>query len=221
MEKQYLKQKYEELLKTSKKRNFKQRVELIFSLKDLDLKKPENQLEFYVVLPHELGKKPKICCVADNNVLQEAKNVFDTVLTQEDLKSIDKKSAKKLVKSHKWFVASSSLMPLLARVMGKFLGSRGKMPSPKAGTIITEKTSLKDLKQKLERLVKVVVKKQLAIQAVVGSEDMNPEHVVENVAELFNNVVKQLPREEKNLKAVYLKLTMSKPLKIYPLQKKD
>ncbi len=34
----------------SKKRNFKQKVDLIFNLKDLDLKKPEQQVEFFLKL---------------------------------------------------------------------------------------------------------------------------------------------------------------------------
>ena len=44
-------------LKKSKKRNFKQAIDLIINLKNLDLKKPEHQVEFFLQLPKYKGKK--------------------------------------------------------------------------------------------------------------------------------------------------------------------
>ena len=45
-----------------KQRKFKQGIELIINLKDVDLKKPEYQVNQYLQLPHGRGKKIKINC---------------------------------------------------------------------------------------------------------------------------------------------------------------
>lgn len=207
---------YKKLKEQAKKRNFTQRVEVIITLKDIDLRKPENHLEFYVTLPNNLGKEAKICCIAEPNIMDEAKKVFTKVLSAEQIKNIDKKKAKQIARSYDWFVATAGVMPLVARSLGKALGPLGKMPSPKAGTIITSKTNLEALKQKIEAMVKVVVKKQKAIQAAVASESMDDNAIAQNIAEFYNQVAKKLPREEKNIKSCYIKLTMSKPFRIYP-----
>ena len=46
----------EELRKNKKKRNFKESLELIIKLKELDLKKPENRINQTIILPHDIGK---------------------------------------------------------------------------------------------------------------------------------------------------------------------
>ena len=50
-------------LKKEKKRNFKQTVDLIINLKNLNLKKPEHQVEFFLELPKAKGKKTKVCAL--------------------------------------------------------------------------------------------------------------------------------------------------------------
>ncbi|MFH1212294.1 MAG: 50S ribosomal protein L1, partial [Candidatus Woesearchaeota archaeon] len=49
----------QELKKNSKKK-FKQSVDLVVALKDLNLKKPEEQVEFFATIPYAPGKK-KLC----------------------------------------------------------------------------------------------------------------------------------------------------------------
>lgn len=207
---------YKKLKEKAKKRNFNQRVEVVITLKDINLQKPENHLEFYVSLPNKIGKDPRICCISDPSIMEESKNLFTTVLSVEQLKKMDKKKAKSIARTHDWFISSAGVMPLVAKSLGKALGPLGKMPSPKAGTVITGKPNLGALKQKLNTLIKVVVKKQNAIQSAVASESMDEKSIAQNIAEFYNQVIKKLPREEKNVKACYIKLTMSKPLKIYP-----
>ena len=56
MDKSEVKKALEELKKSSKKRNFKQRIELIVNLKGLNMKKPEEQVELFVPLHYSTGK---------------------------------------------------------------------------------------------------------------------------------------------------------------------
>ena len=64
------KEKILEALKSirNKKRKFSQSVDLVVSLKELDLKKPEHQVDFFITLPADAKKKTKICahsCAGD------------------------------------------------------------------------------------------------------------------------------------------------------------
>jgi large subunit ribosomal protein L1 len=61
------------------KRNFKQSVDLIINLKDLDFKKPENQVDFYVTLQHGNGKTVRTCAFVGPELKDEAKAQVATV----------------------------------------------------------------------------------------------------------------------------------------------
>jgi len=57
----------------SKKRNFKQKVDLIVNLKDLDLKKPEQQVEFFLKIHYSKGKDSKICALVAPELASKVK----------------------------------------------------------------------------------------------------------------------------------------------------
>ncbi|HLD43473.1 MAG TPA: 50S ribosomal protein L1, partial [Candidatus Nanoarchaeia archaeon] len=61
MQKQEIKRILERVHKESPKKKFTQSIDYIVSFKDLDLKKTENQVEFFVVLNHGTGKESRIC----------------------------------------------------------------------------------------------------------------------------------------------------------------
>ena len=68
----------------NKKRNFSQAVDLVVSFKDLDLKKPEHQVDFFITLQNSPGKKAKIAALVAQELAAEAKNVCDEVVLQDD-----------------------------------------------------------------------------------------------------------------------------------------
>ena len=55
----------ENLRKSSKKRNFSQTFDIIVSLKELDLKKPESKINEDVFIPHGKGKESKVVVFSD------------------------------------------------------------------------------------------------------------------------------------------------------------
>jgi len=203
------------LREVSPKRNFKQSVDLIISFKDLDLKKQENQIDAFIVLHKDKGKKTKICAFTSKEMEQKAREVFDKVITEEDFEKYkDKKLAKKLAKEYDFFVASSSVMPKVAMVFGKFLGPRGKMPNPKAGCVVTEETNLKALSDKLQKTVHVVIKQNPFFQCLVGKEDMKDEDIKENIMTIYNSLIHLLPNEKHNINKIYIKFTMGPVVEI-------
>lgn len=93
--KENIQKSLEELRKNKKKRNFKESLELIIKLKDLDLKKPENRINQTIILPHDIGKSVKVCVIATGQLALKSKEAnADLVLGKDQLTDLanDKKS---------------------------------------------------------------------------------------------------------------------------------
>ncbi len=215
MDKEQVKKALKELRENSKKRKFSQSVDLVFTFRDLNLKNPEEQLDFSITLNHGLGRKVSVAALAGPEMAENAKDVCDIVVTQDDFdKYKDKKEAKKLASKYDYFIGQADIMPKIAGAFGRFLGPRGKMPNPKLGTILPGKAPVKPLYEKLQRTVRLVAKKAPMAQVKAGSESMKEEELIDNIITIYNQVIHHLPKEKSNLKDVYVKLTMSKPVKV-------
>ncbi|MBW3015042.1 50S ribosomal protein L1 [Candidatus Woesearchaeota archaeon] len=204
----------EQVKKDSKKRNFKQSYDLIITLKNLDLKKPEHTPDFFQELHFDIGKKKKIAALVGAELKDEASKVCDLVIIDDDFPGYDKKKQKAIAKDYDYFIAQANMMGKVATTFGKVLGPRGKMPNPKAGCVVPPKASLKPLYDKLQRLSRISVKKAQMMQMIVGKEDMKDEEVADNIITVYNGLIHHLPNEVNNVKAVMLKLTMGKPVEI-------
>lgn len=199
----------------SQKRNFTQSFDLIVNLRDIDLKKPENQLDFYVPLPFARGKPIKICALVGPELKEEAKKVCNKVVDVDEFDTYakDKKATKKLSEEFSYFIAQSNIMPQVAAAFGKVFGPRKKMPNPKAGCVVPPKAALKPLYDRLQKTVRILVKEKPLIQCLVGSEAMKDEEVAENIIILHDQIIHHLPNEQNNIKNIFLKLTMGAPFK--------
>ena len=199
----------------SKERKFSQTVDLIITLKGLNLKNPDDQVEFFVSLPHNTGKKRKVCAIVGPEMMDKAKEVCDKVITQADFDQYkDKKALKKLANEYDYFIAQADIMPKVAAAFGRALGPRGKMPNPKAGCILPPKAPVQPVYERLQKMVRISAKKQLAVQLAVGKVDMDDAPLVENIKLIYDQLVHHLPGEQNNIRDVYLKLTMGSPVKI-------
>jgi large subunit ribosomal protein L1 len=203
-------------LKDSEKKNFKQKVDIILNLRGLDLKKPEHQIELFLELPKPKGKKTKICALVGPEMQDQAKTTMDGFVQLQEFEKYqsNKKLAKKLATQFDFFIGQATIMPKIATAFGRVLGPKGKMPNPKAGCIVPPNANLKTLYDKLQNTVKVSGKKAPLLQAIIGSQDSKEEEIIENAKFVFNNVVHALPQGENNIKSVYLKYTMGKPIRI-------
>jgi len=216
MDKKSIIKTFEELKKNSKERKFEQSVDLIVNLKDLNLKKPEEQVEFFAILPHPLKTKGKICAIVAQELEEEAKKVCDKVITQEELKKYqtDKKASKKLAEEFIYFIAQANIMAQIAGSLGRVFGPRGKMPNPKAGCVVPPKTALQPVYDRLQKTAKLSAKKLPIFHVKVGTTKSSDNEIAENVIYLYDQIVHHLPKEKHNVNNALLKLTMSKPMKL-------
>jgi large subunit ribosomal protein L1 len=216
IDKDSLKDALKNIKETSKKRKFKQKIDLIINLKGLDLKKPEQQVELYVQLHHPKGKRIKVCALVGPELKEEAEKNCDKTIAVDDFTEYqkDKRIVKRLAEEFDFFIAQATIMPKVAQVFGKFLGSRGKMPNPKAGCVVPPKTALKPLCDRLQYTAVLKAKVQQVIKCTVGEEGQEEEQVVDNVFTIYNALIHKLPQEENNIKDVLIKLTMGKPVEV-------
>ena len=210
-----IKQAIEEI-KKSQKRNFKQTVDVMINLKGLDLKKPEHQLEFFLQLPKQKGKTYKICALIGQELLDSAKENMDGHILATDFPKYqkDKKLAKKVATDYDFFVAQATIMPKVAGAFGRVLGPKGRMPNPKAGCIVPPNANLEQLYTRLQKTIKISAKKSPVVHTFIGNEDSSVDDLFENFKSLYNSVLHHLPQGENNVKSVFIKSTMGKPVKI-------
>jgi len=200
-----------EMRARTKKRNFRQSVELLVSLRDIDLRRPENRIRELVELPNGLGKEARVCVIASGDAALRAKRAGLDVLDREELEAMagDKKAAKKLAEQYDFFVAEAPLMPLIGRVLGPVLGPRGKMPTP-----VPPMADFKPVVERLKKSVRVVAWKAPNVYCRVGTEDMDDKALAENINAVIKALEDKLPRGLGNVKAVYVKMTMGPAVEV-------
>ncbi len=185
-------------LREGSKRNFNQSFDIIVNLKNIDLKKPENKFSKDIILPHGRGKDVNVAVISDS--------IPDSI-TKRDIEGISKQEIRNLVKKYEFFLCEAPLMPLVGKVLGRYLGPKGKMPKLITGNVDV-------LTRDTKKSVRIRVRDSPVIHVVVGSENMKDAEIKENVERLLEDVVKILPKGQSQIKNVYIKLTMSKPFKI-------
>ena len=118
-----------EVLKSYKPTKFDQSVEIHMRL-GIDAKQADQIVRGSIVLPHGIGKSQRVVVFAKGELAKAAEEAGAEVVGQEDL-------AKKIKDGWLDFdvcVATPDMMGMVGP-LGRALGPRGLMPSPKAGTV--------------------------------------------------------------------------------------
>ena len=197
----------EEILTDSKKldRKFKQNIDLVFNLKNLDLEVPKNRVDEEIVLPHGRGKNAKIVIFASGELAVKSKKHVDLLIKPEEIGGLakDKKQFKKVADEHDFFIAEAPLMPTIGKSLGTVLGPRGKMPKP-----VPPNADVSGMVKNLRNTVKVRSKSNKTFHTIAGNADMSKEQIAENVDVIIKRVVGSLERGRMNIGSVYIKTTM-------------
>lgn len=194
-------------LRKEKERKFNQTFDLIINLKKFDVKR--DSLNILIKLPYKIKEK-KVCAF-----LSSKNELVDTITEQEFSKYSKKEDVKNLIKKYDFFISQASLMPKVATSFGRVLGPSGKMPSPQLGILgEVNKDSLKSLKEKIDHTIKTRTKES-SLKVPIGKESMKDEEVLKNIMSVYKYLLNNLPRGKDNIKNIEVKLTMTKPQKIY------
>ncbi len=199
-------------VRKAKKKNFAQSVDLVFNLTDIDLKKPENRLNETVDLPYPPKKETKIVVFATGDLATRAKTSgADQVLGREDLDRYggNKKEVKKLADSADFFIAETTMMAAVGKVLGPVLGPRGKMPTP-----VPPNAPIENVVARHNKIVRVRIRDQLNTQCRIGSEDMSNDELAGNIQAVISRLETRLPKGLRNIHEIGVKTTMSSLVKI-------
>ena len=212
MQKEQIIKVIKELKENSPKRNFKQTIDIIINLKQIDIKKQDQKIDTFLTLNQTKGKPIKTCIFLDKQLEPKAKDKFTKIIIKEEFsKWTDKKELKKLAKSYDFFIAQANLMVQIAGTFGKYLGPLGKMPNPKAGCVVTMDSDLDFLADKLQKTIRLITKNEPILKASVGDQEMPDEQIADNILNIYNHITNNLPQHELNIKSVLIKFSMSPP----------
>lgn len=201
----------EQLRKSSKKRKFAQALDVVINFKNIDLKK--NPIDSFVIFQHSFTKQPKVCAVIDDDFVNKAKDSCDKILSKSELEKLDdQKEIKKLGKEFDFFISQANLMGLVATKFGRILGPLGKMPNPKIGGVVAPGADLNPVVTKFKKSIRVLSKNESIVKSKVGYEDMKDEELLANLVHLHEVISHALPHGDHNIKTMFLKFTMSKPV---------
>lgn len=198
-------------LEHSPKRNFVQTVDLSINLKDVDMSIPKNRIQEDIILPHGRGKPIKVCIFGSGEMLLKARDVADRVVSVEELGTIadDKKQAKKMANEFEYFIAEAPLMPTIGKRLGIVLGPRGKMPKP-----IPPGADPKPMIDNLRKSVSVRSRDRLTFHTAVGTTDMTPEDIADNIELIVKRLGMKLEKGTMNIRSAFVKTTMGPSEKV-------
>ncbi|MGC8478332.1 MAG: hypothetical protein ACP5NE_00160 [Candidatus Micrarchaeia archaeon] len=202
--------KLEKLLQEGKgKRKFVQSVELAINFKGVDFSKQENRLNTEVILPNGKGSESKVIVFADDqNLIGTVGRLGGKVIREAEIPKVsnDKAALREMLESE--LLAQPSLMPIIAKNLGQFLGPRNKMPKPIIGGDV-------------ERIIKNAIgsiylrskgKYLPTVHCIVGKETMELQKLAENIDAVLNALAKKPGKQY--VKSIYAKLTMSEPVRL-------
>jgi len=205
MDKKKLTEALTKAMEDKGKKKFKQSVEVIINMRGIDFSKSENRLNLDIVLPKGKGGKELKCAVfAEAAIADQAKKAgADLIISPEEIPEW-KDKVKELATGY-FLLAQPNLMGQVAKSLGQYLGKRGKLPKPAIGDIGS-------VIQRSKNSVRIVSKgKYLPVaQALIGTEEMPLEELVENAEAVYDAVKNKV--KENGIKNVYVKLTMGKPV---------
>ena len=187
---------------------FDETVELHFHL-NIDAKASEQSIRGTVALPHGTGKSIRIAVFCKGESGQKAKDAGADYVGAEDL--IDK--VNKGFLDFDCVVASPDMMRELSK-LGKVLGPRGLMPSPKAGTVTMDvERAVKELKA---GKIEFKSDKQSGIHVGIGKRSFVKEHLLENAHNVIEAINQAKPATVKGnlIKSIFVSTSMGSGLKV-------
>ncbi|MEW6100919.1 MAG: 50S ribosomal protein L1 [Candidatus Omnitrophota bacterium] len=177
------------LIKGSVKPKFDGSVDLHFHL-NIDTKKSEQMVRGTVVLPHGTGKKVRVAVFCKGEYERIAKEAGADYVGALEL--IDKVASGFL--DFDCAIATPEMMKDLSK-LGKLLGPRGLMPSPKAGTVTNDiAKAIEDVKK---GKVEFRVDKQAGIHLSVGKVSFTPEQLMDNASRVIEALNEAKPQTVK------------------------
>jgi large subunit ribosomal protein L1 len=196
------------LLKSFKSAKFDETVELSLEL-GIDPKQSDQQVRGSVSLPNGIGKNVRVVVFAEGEKAEQARAAgADHVGTTDLAQRVEGGWADFDVA-----LATPEVMKIVGK-LGRFLGPKGLMPSPKSGTVRP------DIGQAVREFKagKVEVRNDSGgnIHAPVGKVSFSKEALLQNIQEVLDYITRSKPPSSKGryIKSAVLSSTMGPGIKL-------
>ncbi|MCJ7524037.1 MAG: 50S ribosomal protein L1 [Candidatus Aminicenantes bacterium] len=197
------------LLKEIKTSKFDESVDVSVRL-SVDPKYPEQMVRGTVVLPHGTGKVKRVLVIAAGEKQKEAMEAGADFVGGDEI--VEK------IKKENWFdydvvISTPDMMKSVGK-LGKALGTKGLMPSPKSGTVtFNVKETVAEIKK---GRVEFRVDKSGIINSSIAKTSFDAEKIVENSKTFITAILKARPVTLKGryVKSVFISSTMSPSIKV-------
>ena len=178
----------ETAVKTAKAK-FDETVEVHIRL-GVDSRHADQQVRGAVVLPNGTGKTVRVLVICKGNNVEAAQAAGADYVGEEYVQKIQ---------SEGWMdfdvvIATPDMMGVVGR-LGKVLGPRGLMPSPKAGTVTPDVA--KAVTEAKAGKIEYRLDKTNIIHCPIGKASFGPEKLAENFNALMGAVIKAKPAAAK------------------------
>jgi len=198
-----------QLLKEIKTAKFDESFDVSIRL-GVDPKYPDQMVRGTVVLPHGTGRVKRVLVIAGGEKQKEAQDAGADYVGGEDI--VEK------IRTENWFefdvlIATPDMMRHIGK-LGKALGPKGLMPSPKTGSVtFNVKEAVNEVKQ---GRVEFKVDKTGIINSTVGKISFENDMLLDNTREFVTAVMKAKPSSLKGryVLSIYISTTMSPSVKL-------
>ncbi len=204
------------LIEATKRAKFDETVEVAVKL-GIDPRQANQQIRTGMVLPHGIGKDIRVVVFAKEDKQREAKEAGADHVGLEDL--IEK------ISKENWLefdvsIATPDVMSTVAK-LGKVLGPRGLMPSPKVGTVTFDIAHA--VKEAKAGRIEVKNDKGGVVHAPIGKVSFGFEKLKENFLVFMDSLFKMKPPSSKGIfvRKITISNTMGPGIKVDSLNVRD
>ena len=203
-----------ELAKKTSTANFDATVEVHMSM-GVDPRHADQQVRGVVVMPHGTGKQVRILVFAEGEAQKLAEEAGADYVGTDEL-------TQKIQGGWVDFDVAIAIPQVMGKVgrLGRVLGPRGLMPSPKAGTIVQPEELPSLIEDTRKGGVAATTSCSNRLPSRLGKVSFSAEQLLENFTTLMEAVVRARPSGAKGqyVKKVVVTTTMGPGVKINPLE---
>ena len=176
----------------------------------LDPRHAEQQLRGTALLPHGLGKPVRVLVFAEGEGARAAEEAGAEFIGSDEL-------IKKVEEGWTDFDVALAQRDLMGKVgrLGRVLGPRGLMPNPRAGTVVEAQDMVKAVNDAKQGRVEFRLDRTSIIHVPIGKASFDEDKLLENLATLVQEIVKNRPSGAKGqfIKSMTLTTTMGPGIK--------
>jgi large subunit ribosomal protein L1 len=196
------------VIKETATAKFNETVEFHVNL-NIDPKYADQQLRTAMTLPNGSGKTTIIAVLTNKNNFEEAKNAGADIVGNEDLINLIGQGNI----NFDLLIATPEIMPKLAK-LGRILGPKGLMPSPKSGTVTT--TLSNTLSEFKKGKFEYKADKTGIVHVSFGKADFTPIQLIENLTAIYKSIEQNRPSgvKGKYFKSIYICSSMGPSIQV-------